>query len=126
MVHTDASDANASVVVINNQIKPMLSFIKLTQTLRGPLHETQHETHAGMSFMPAPVFISGAGLSYCYVYMMSGRYETFISGRHENFMSPFHAGMKMGSKSHENRIFSFPGDMKTKSPSSIVVCFCFL
>ena len=46
--------------------------------------------------MPAPVFISGAGLSYCCVYMMSGRYETFISGRHENFMSPFHAGM------HEN------------------------
>ena len=64
------------------------------EPIRGPLHETRHETHAGMSFMPARVFISGAGLSYCCVYMMSGRYETFISGRHENFMSPFHAGMK--------------------------------
>ena len=47
-----------------------------------------------MKLMPARVFISGAGLSYCFVYMMSGRYETFISGRHENFMSPFHAGIK--------------------------------
>ena len=47
-----------------------------------------------MKLMPARVFISGAGLSYCCVYMMSGRYETFISGRQENFMSPFHAGMK--------------------------------
>ena len=41
-----------------------------------------------------PVLISGAGLSYCCVYMMSGGYEIFISGRHENFMSLFHAGMK--------------------------------
>ena len=56
--------------------------------LRGPLHETRYETHAGMSF------ISGAGLSYCCVYMMSGWHETFVSGRHENFMSLFHAGMK--------------------------------
>ena len=77
-----------------------------------------------MSFMPARVFISGAGLSYCCVYMMSGRHETFISGRHENFMSPFHAGMKshagmeMGRKSRVNTIFSCRGDMKTKSPSS--------
>ena len=47
-----------------------------------------------MSFMPARIFISGAGLGYCCVYMMSGRYETFILGPHENFMSPFHAGMK--------------------------------
>ena len=43
---------------------------------------------------PDMKLMSGAGLSYCCVYMMSGRYETFISGRHENFMSPFHAGMK--------------------------------
>ena len=49
-----------------------------------------------MKLMPARVFISGAGLSCCCVYMMSGRFETFISGRHEIFMSPFHAGMKMG------------------------------
>ena len=39
-----------------------------------------------MSFMPAQVFISGAGLSYCSVYMMSGR--------HENFRSLYHAGMR--------------------------------
>ena len=48
-----------------------------------------------MKLMPARVFISSAGLSYCCVYM-SGRYETFISGLHEHFMSPFYAGMKMG------------------------------
>ena len=47
-----------------------------------------------MKLVPARAFISGAGLSYCCVYMMSGRYETFISGRHENFISPVHAGMK--------------------------------
>ena len=47
-----------------------------------------------MKLVPARVFISGAGLSYCCVYMMSGRYETFISVWHENFMSPSHAGMK--------------------------------
>ena len=40
--------------------------------LRGPLHETRHETHA---------FISGAGLSYCSIYMMSRRYEISVSGR---------------------------------------------
>ena len=45
--------------------------------------------------MPARVFKSGAGLSYCCVYMMSGRYE--------NFMSLFHAGMKShvgGNETH--------------------------
>ena len=47
-----------------------------------------------MKLMPARVFISGAGLSHCCVYMMSELYDTFISGRHENFMSPFHAGME--------------------------------
>ena len=49
-----------------------------------------------IKLMPARVFISGAGLSYCCVYMMLRQYETFISGRHENVMSPFNAGMKMG------------------------------
>ena len=49
-----------------------------------------------MKLMSARVFVTGAGLSYCCVYMMSRRYLTFISGRHENFMSPFHAGMEMG------------------------------
>ena len=49
--------------------------------------------------VPARFFISGAGLSYCCVYMMLERYETFISGRHENFMSPFHEnGMKISCK----------------------------
>ena len=76
----------------NDRLKPGSKLLNL----RGPLHETRHETHAGMSFIPAPVFISGAGLSYSCVYMLSGRYETFISGPHEIFMSPFHAGMKMG------------------------------
>ena len=47
-----------------------------------------------MKLVPARVFISGAGLSYCCVYMMSGRYETFTSERLENFMSPFHVGME--------------------------------
>ena len=47
-----------------------------------------------MKLVPARVFVSGAGLSYCRVHMMSRRYETFISGRHENFMSPIHAGME--------------------------------
>ena len=49
-----------------------------------------------MKLVPVRVFpfISGTGLSYGCVYMMSGRYETFISGWHENFMSPFHAGME--------------------------------
>ena len=47
-----------------------------------------------MKLMPARVFISGAGLSYCCVYMMSGRYEIFIAGRHETFISLVHAGMK--------------------------------
>ena len=47
-----------------------------------------------MKLMSARVFISGAGLSYFCVYMMSGRYESFISGRHEDFMLPFHAGME--------------------------------
>ena len=53
--------------------------------------ETRHEI-----FIPARLFLSVTDLSNCCVYMMSGRYETFISGRHENFMSPFQAGMNMG------------------------------
>ena len=56
-----------------------------------------------MKLMLARVFISGASLSYCCVYMMSGRYEIFISRRHENFMSLFHAGMKShvgGNETH--------------------------
>ena len=47
-----------------------------------------------MMLVLARVFISGAGLSYSCVYMMLGRYKTFISEWHENLMSPFHAGMK--------------------------------
>ena len=39
-----------------------------------------------MKLMPARISISVAGLSYCCIDMMPGRYETF--------MSPFHAGMK--------------------------------
>ena len=60
-----------------------------------------------MKLMPARVFISGAGLSYCCVYMMLGRYETFISGRHGK-------SCRHG-KPHVNKIFSYLGDMKTKS-----------
>ena len=33
-----------------------------------------------MKLMPARIFISGAGLSYCCVYMILGRYDFFISG----------------------------------------------
>ena len=51
-----------------------------------------------MKLMPARLFISGAGLRHCCVYMMLGRTEIFISGPHENFMSRFHAGMKISCK----------------------------
>ena len=71
----------------------MESLRKLT-ILRGRLHETRHKIRAGMKLMPTRVFISDAGLSYCCVYMTSGRYKTFISGRHKNLMPPFHAGME--------------------------------
>ena len=54
-----------------------------------------------MKLMPARVFISGAGLSYCCVYMMSGRYETFVSERHENFMSLFSCRHEKSCR-HEN------------------------
>ena len=76
-----------------------------------------------MSFHAGTNFISGAGLSYCSPYTMSGRYEIFISGRHENFNSLFHTGMKIhvgGNESHagmkisDTTIFSNQGDMKTK------------
>ena len=75
-------------------VKPTFELLRSCEKLRGCLHETRHETHTGMSFIPARVFISGADLSYCCVYMISGRYGTFVSGRHENVMSPFHTGMK--------------------------------
>ena len=63
------------------------------ETLDETLHLEALYMRPDMKLMPAPVFISGAGLSYCCVYMMSGRHETFIS-KIENFMSPFHAGIK--------------------------------
>ena len=39
-----------------------------------------------MKLVLARVFISGAALSYSCVYMMLGRYKTFILGWHENLM----------------------------------------
>ena len=36
---------------------------KNKQRFRGPLHETRHETRAGMSFHVSTSFISGADLS---------------------------------------------------------------
>ena len=43
--------------------------------LRGSLYESRHETHASMSFHAGTSCISGAGLSYCCVYMMLRRHE---------------------------------------------------
>ena len=54
-----------------------------------------------MKLMPAPVFISGAGLSYCCVYMMSGRYELSFGGDmkfHVAFSCRHENGMKISCK----------------------------
>ena len=58
------------------------------------------------SFNASTSFILGAGLSdscvYIMVYMMLGRYETFISRRHKNLKSLYHAGMKsLSGRGHE-------------------------
>ena len=75
--------------------------------VRYPFHETCDETHAGTTFL------SVAGLSYCRVYMILGRYETFILERYEKSCC-----WECNSCWHENLIlntfFSHLGDLKTK------------
>ena len=79
-----------------------------------------------MKLMPARVFMSGwSELLLC---LMSGRrYESFISGRHEAFSCGHEKSCRHenGMKTSCKQNFFMSGDMKTKSPSLIVVCLLF-
>ena len=79
-----------------------------------------------MSFHDSTIFISGAGLRDCCVYMMSGRCVTFISGRHKISCRFFMTAQKVLSGAGRRKLMpacehifliSGGGGMKTKLPS---------